>query len=122
MNTKIESQLRDFLAENILFLEGGGDLADDTSFMAKGVLDSLGITELVEFIHLQFGFEVPLRDIVPSNFDSIALLADYVRRRQAEGSSTRPEELVGAEIRLEPNGQVVTNTCSASGDGAGGPN
>jgi acyl carrier protein len=91
MNTLIESQLRDFLAKNILFVEGGGNLANDASFVTEGVIDSIGVTELVEYVRQQFGFEVPLRDITPSNFDSIAGLAGYVRKRLAEDAEGKAE-------------------------------
>jgi acyl carrier protein len=118
MNPQIESQLRDFLAKNILFEEGCGDLTDDASLIAEGVIDSIGITELVEFIHGQFGFEVPMRDVVPANFDSIRQLAGYVRRRLAEGTSHSPQALAEVELRAASNGPAETSACAGSGDPA----
>ncbi len=115
MKTSIESQLHDFLAKNILFVEEGDTLPDDASFLAEGVVDSLGVTELVEYVRRQFGFEVPLRDIVPANFDSIAKLAGYIRRRLAEGASQSPEVPVGAGLGFEPKGLPETNPCVAAG-------
>jgi acyl carrier protein len=96
MNTEINSQLRDFLAKNILFTEDGGALADDASFLAGGVIDSLGVMELVEYVRRQFGFEVPTSDIVPANFDSIARLSTYIRRRLAEQASASARMCLGA--------------------------
>ena len=118
MNTPIEAQLRDFLAKNILFEEGCGDLTDDASLIAEGVIDSIGITELVEFIHRQFGFEVPMRDVVPANLDSIARLAGYVRRRLAEVTISSPQALAEAGRRVDSDGPVGTKTCAGSGDPA----
>lgn len=119
MTTAIEAQLRGFLAENILFLEDADAVADDASFIAEGLIDSIGITELVEFIRRQFGIEVPLADIVPANFDSISRLAGYVRRRLAEGASGSPEnpgakEPTGAELKREPNGEAETKASAGS--------
>lgn len=118
MNTQIEAQLRDFLAKNILFEEGCGDLTNDASLIAEGVIDSIGITELVEFIHGQFGFEVTMRDVVPANFDSIARIAGYVRRRLAEGTGHSPQALAEVELRAASNGPAETNPCAGSGDPA----
>lgn len=120
MKTSIESQLHDFLAKNILFVEEGDTLPDDASFLAEGIVDSLGVTELVEYVRRQFGFEVPLRDIVPANFDSISKLAGYIRRRLGEETSRNPEVPVGAGPRFEPRGQPETNPCAAAG-GQGSP-
>ena len=118
MNMEIESQLRDYLVKNILYVEEGGGLADDASFLAGGVMDSIGITELVEYVQSQFGFEVPLRDVTPANFDSIAQLAGYVRRRLAEGTKQSPEKPAGAELTLKSNESVDANACAGSGDPA----
>ncbi len=118
MNTQIESELRDFLARNILFEEGCGDLTDDASLIAEGVLDSIGITELVEFIHGHFGIEVPMRDVIPANFDSVVRIAGYVRRRLGQGTCRSPHEFVGAELRLDSNGPAETNACAGSDDPA----
>ncbi len=95
MNTEIESLLRNFLAKNILFIEEGDALTDDASFIGEGLIDSIGITELVEYIRQQFGLEIPLGDIVPANFDSITRLANYIRRRMAEGKQESREVVVG---------------------------
>jgi len=83
-NSHIESELKQFIANNLLFSDGDYPLSDDASFLAKGVVDSMGVMELVEHVSQKFGLEVPLEDIIPGNFDSINRLAGYVRRRLAE--------------------------------------
>lgn len=106
MNTDIESQLRDFLAKNILF-EPQYTLPNDSSFLAQGIIDSLGFVELVDFIRRQFGFEVPMRDIVPANFDSISRLADYIRRRLKEEESGKQNVLLGTALSLQAERSAV---------------
>lgn len=114
MNTEIESQVRDFLVRNILFVEEDGGLADDTSFIAAGVIDSIGIAELVEFVQRQFGLDVPLSDIVPANFDSITRLANYVRRRQGERMTPGPERHEVTDLRLQSLSVTDGNACVRS--------
>ena len=82
MNTEIESFLRKFITENLLFVDGEAPLSDNESLLGRGVIDSTGIMELVECVSSHFKFEVPVRDINQENFDSISRLANYVRRRQ----------------------------------------
>lgn len=60
------------------------EVGDDQSFLETGIIDSLGIVQIVAFVESELGAPVPDTDLVPANFDSIARIAAYVeRRRQA---------------------------------------
>ena len=77
----IEAQIKDYIAKNLLFSEDGFSYSDDTSFLQEGIVDSVGIMELVAFVGDQMGVEVEDQEIVPDNFDSVSRLAAYVRRK-----------------------------------------
>ena len=53
-------------------LQAGDDL------LSSGILDSLGILQLVGFIEEQFGIQIPDEDVVFENFQSIAALSNYL--------------------------------------------
>ncbi len=116
MNSKLELQLREFLVKNVLFVEEGYALDANASFVTEGVIDSLGVTELADYVRGQYGFDVPLRDITPANFDSIAGLAAYIRRRLAEVPNVRPESLAGAQLAsVSDVPGIQTYACQATG-------
>lgn len=75
--------IRDYLASRVLFSEGGFAYDDDASFLEEGIIDSLGIIELVTFVETTFGVSVPDDELVPENFDSVAKLDAYLRRKRA---------------------------------------
>lgn len=77
----IETQIKTFIADNLLFSPNGYTYADETSFLEEGIVDSQGVMELVMFVEETFGVEVDDMDIIPDNFDSISLLAAYIRRK-----------------------------------------
>lgn len=77
----IEKLIRDFIAKNLLFSDSGFDYPDDASFLEEGIVDSIGVLELVGFIEETFGVSVEDREIVPDNFDSVTRLAGYIRRK-----------------------------------------
>ena len=77
----IEIQIRDYIAENLLFSSNGYHYSDDASFLEEGIVDSQGVMELVSFVEEAFGVAVDDMDIIPNNFDSVSKLADYVRRK-----------------------------------------
>lgn len=75
----IETHIKDYIAENLLFSDNGFNYPDDASFLEEGIVDSQGVMELVMFVEETFGITVDDMDIVPDNFDSVSQLASYVQ-------------------------------------------
>ena len=63
-------------------LASSKDLTQDLSLLDSGIVDSLGVLDLVGFIEEQFGIEAQDEDLVPENFDSIAALTRFVGERR----------------------------------------
>ena len=77
----IEQAIRAYIAKNILFSDNGYPYADDVSFLEEGIVDSMGIMELVMFVGETFGITVEDEELVPDNFDSVSRVAAYIRRK-----------------------------------------
>ena len=75
---KIATDIRNYIAQNILFNTNGYPYPDEASFLDEGIVDSMNVLELVNFVEDRFGIKVDQRDIVPENFDSVRSLAAYV--------------------------------------------
>lgn len=82
-NLQIEEHIRDFVARNLLYSDDGFPYADDTSFLREGIIDSLGVMELVAFVQRTFGVNVDQPEVTTANFDSVANLAAFVRQKRA---------------------------------------
>lgn len=78
-----KAKLRQYIAHNLLFSDDGFTYDDDASLLEAGIVDSLGVMELVLFVEEAFGVKVEDQDVTPDNFDSINKLADYVCSRMA---------------------------------------
>jgi acyl carrier protein len=76
-----EATLRTYITHNILFSDADYPYADDASFLETGVVDSLGVMELVMFVEERFGIDIQDRDVVPANFDSISRLSAFIRSK-----------------------------------------
>jgi acyl carrier protein len=72
----VRDQIRQFIRDSFLVDE----FADDESFLGTGIVDSLGIVQLVAFVEATFGLKVPDGDLLPENFDSVSRLAAYIER------------------------------------------
>lgn len=80
---EIEAQIRTYIARNLLFSDNGFAYNDDDSFLQEGIIDSIGVLELVLFVEETFGVTVPDYEITPDNFDSVNKLANFVRNKLA---------------------------------------
>jgi acyl carrier protein len=61
----------------------GTDIKPEDDLLANGVIDSLGILQLVQFVEQRFSFQIPDEDVVIDNFRSIAALTDYLEKTRA---------------------------------------
>lgn len=80
--SSIEVRIREFVARDLLFSENGYPHKDEDSFLQHGVIDSLGVLELVAFAGREFGVQIEPAEITPANFDSVRQFADYIRRKK----------------------------------------
>jgi D-alanine--poly(phosphoribitol) ligase subunit 2 len=55
-------------------------LEDD--LLSAGIIDSLGVLQLVAFIEEQFNIQMPDEDVVLENFQSVNSLANYLENFQ----------------------------------------
>ena len=70
--------LMDYIKEELL--KGRKvDLKPEDDLLSAGILDSLGILQMVAFIEERFGYQVPDEDVVFENFFSIEALASYLK-------------------------------------------
>ena len=78
----VEEKVSRYIADNILFSRNGYPHPLDASFLENGIIDSMNVLELVMFVEENYKLKVADEDIVPDNFDSVTLLAQFIRRKQ----------------------------------------
>jgi acyl carrier protein len=78
-----EKKLRKYILETYLFTTDDSALANEDSFLDKGIIDSTGILELVMFLEEEFGLAVADEELLPENLDSINNLVKFVAQKQA---------------------------------------
>jgi acyl carrier protein len=52
------------------------------NLLAKGIVDSHGVMELVAFLEERYGISVRDEDLTPENFESVARIDEFVARKQ----------------------------------------
>lgn len=67
--------------------KGLGQLADDAPLLESGIVDSMGILQLVGFLESEFSIVVDDEDILPENFETMTSIVNLVVTKVAEKSS-----------------------------------
>jgi acyl carrier protein len=75
---EIKSKLRTYILSHFLPGESAGNLKDDTPLRTSGIIDSLGIIQLVSFVEDSFGIELEAHETGVEHFDRIEDLAALV--------------------------------------------
>lgn len=74
-------KLTEFIKNNFYYHDEAKVIDSDLSLMDKGVIDSTGILELIEFIEDTFSISIENDEIVPENLDSINKMRDFINRK-----------------------------------------
>jgi len=56
------------------------NVADTADLLESGVIDSLGVLDLVNFLQQEFALLIDDEDLTPDNFRSIECMAQFVER------------------------------------------
>lgn len=78
-----KQKLRSYILQNFLFTEDESALNNSDSFLAKGLIDSTGIMEVIFFLQEEFEIQVEDTEMIPANLDSVDNILAFVARKKA---------------------------------------
>lgn len=78
----MEKVINDYISRELVQDPALLPLADDTSLLDSGILDSLSLLRLVVFVEERFGITVGETDLLPENFASVNTICAYLRARE----------------------------------------
>jgi acyl carrier protein len=73
--TDVTGFLKDLLKEKV------SDLTPDTALIASGIMDSLDIIALIEFIENHYQAKLSDAEMVPENFEAIASIVALLQKK-----------------------------------------
>ena len=79
--TAIIERTRQWVRETFLYMRPDWPLTDDTPLLKGGVVDSVGVIELVAWLEATFQLSIPEGDITEAHFGTLADIGDYVEAR-----------------------------------------
>lgn len=76
------SLVRAFVQENFLYMLPDLVLGDDDRLLERGVVDSMGVVEMIAYVEEEFGIEAAEEEISETNFGSLTAIARFVIEKQ----------------------------------------
>ncbi len=83
----IAQEIRSLIIKNFLFGVPRNGMEDTDSLMEKGIIDSLGVLDLINQIEETYGIKVEDEELIPENLDSIAALSKFVLKKLDQGQT-----------------------------------
>ena len=77
----LRDNIRAYIVENFLFGDAGPLQSDGMSLLDSGIIDSVGVMELVAFLEKTYGIHVEDMEMVPENLDTLASIEKYIRSK-----------------------------------------
>ncbi len=75
----LREQLSSFVAERLL--QNRSAVVDpNESLLERGVIDSLGLLNLITFLETETGIRVPEHEMIPENFESVVAMESLVEK------------------------------------------
>ena len=82
----IEDRIREFVLKQFPQARKKG-LQSGEKWLESGLLDSLGILDLVHFLEEEFKIKVSDEELLPDNFQSLDAVSAFIRMKQASNAS-----------------------------------
>ena len=73
--------IESFVLDNFRTGESDVNISDETSFIETGLVDSMRVLELVDFLENRFQITVLDSELVPENLDSIGNICRYLESK-----------------------------------------
>jgi len=75
-----EDRIREFILKQFPLARKQG-LRPQDKWLETGMLDSMGILDLVHFLEQEFSLQISDEELLPENFESLLTVVTFVRRK-----------------------------------------
>jgi acyl carrier protein len=79
----VSAELEDFIIEEIAFGRGIESIDPDEDLLARGVIDSLAVTQLVAFLEDRYAIQITDDELIPEHFRSLGCMETFVVRKRS---------------------------------------
>jgi acyl carrier protein len=77
----IRDRIRQFIEERFLVVSGQDGIQPNESLLGKGVIDSTGVLEFIDYLEEAFDINIADEELIPDNLDSINNVVAFIERK-----------------------------------------
>ncbi len=81
---EISSRIREFISAEIMFEDSASNLTDETPLLG-GVIDSLGLMQLISFLEEEFNVTIDDAEVTADNFKTVSQIEQLVNQKVQVG-------------------------------------
>lgn len=75
-------RIRHYVQHKVITRENTPELKESDDWLANGLVDSIGVVQIVSFVERELNTPVPEEDVTVENFRSLKDVAHYLERRK----------------------------------------
>ena len=77
-----ETLIMDYIKQELVH-NANANISPEDDLLESGIINSLGILQIVSFVEDTLGIDIPAEDVVYENFHSVAALSDYLSKQNS---------------------------------------
>ena len=78
----MEEELINYIKENLLYGQSDVELSSGDDLLGSGLIDSIGMMKLVNFIENQYSMTIPPQDMTIDNFVTVDAISNYLQQQK----------------------------------------
>jgi acyl carrier protein len=79
---QIKEEIRQYVLNEFLPGEKASNLGDDTPLRTSGIVDSVGLLRLIDFVEERYKIQVDAHEAGVENFDRIEDMAAFIQKKR----------------------------------------
>jgi acyl carrier protein len=83
---QIKEEIRQYVLNEFLPGEKASNLSDETPLRTSGIVDSVGLLRMIDFIEDRYKIQVDAYEAGVENFDRIEDIASFIQRKRRAGA------------------------------------
>lgn len=80
--SEIVAETRRYITDNFLYARPDRVVGEDEHLMERGIVDSMGMMELIDFLEVRFDVVPGDEEITEQNFATLARIAAFIARKR----------------------------------------
>ena len=85
--SQVLARVRAFLQDNFLYMRPDFELGNDDRLLERGVIDSMGVLELLNFLEDEFGVRASDDEVSETNLGTLHAIARFVATKRASSEA-----------------------------------